>query len=202
MKCIVPGCNNKLEDVVHCKTHRNQLRMLGKTEPVIKFLPNKFEIIDSIGHITLFNNGKISGVALIDAEDIERCSQHKWRFSDNYVVSIIGRLQNFILGVSTNYQSIVDHINRNTLDNRKSNLRLCNKSENGANSKHRINNTSGYKGVFLIKRINKWMAQIMFNKTSIYIGTYKSKKEAALAYNRKAKELFGEYAFQNIIQED
>ena len=66
----------------------------------------------------------------------------------------------------------------------------------------RKNFSSRYMGVLRDKRLNKWMARIQYNKKQIRVGTFESEKEAALAYNRKAKELFGDKAYQNIIEED
>ena len=97
----------------------------------------------------------------------------------------------------------VDHINGDTLDNRKKNLRLCTKAENGFNRGANKNNKSGYKGVSWVNKDKRWTAHI--NKTingeykQYHIGYFLTKEEAAEAYNEKAKELFGVYAnFNNI----
>ena len=91
----------------------------------------------------------------------------------------------------------VDHINGNPLDNRKSNLRICTIAENLRNKGAGKNNTSGYKGVSWVKRNKRWLAQIKHNGKQVYIGHYKNKEEAARAYDKKAKELHGEYAYLN-----
>ncbi len=102
--------------------------------------------------------------------------------------------------------TLVDHKNRDTLDNRKCNLRLCTKSENMRNRAMSKNNQSGYKGVryfpFGRRKTKFWKAQIVFNHKYIHIGYYHTKEEAALAYNTKAKELFGEFACLNTINSD
>jgi len=95
----------------------------------------------------------------------------------------------------------VDHINGNPLDNRKSNLRICTHAENSNNTGPRKNNTSGYKGVYWAKRNKRWLAQITHNGKQVYIGHYKDKEEAARAYDAKAKELHGEYAYLNFPDE-
>jgi len=94
----------------------------------------------------------------------------------------------------------LDHINRIRDDNRWNNLRECNQSENSANGSSRKNNTSGFKGVCWNNRDKKWQAGIGFEGKMIAIGLYKQKEQAALAYNEKALELFGEFAYLNEVR--
>lgn len=89
----------------------------------------------------------------------------------------------------------VDHINGNGLDNRKSNLRLCDKSQNGIN--RGPNKNGKLKGITKIN--NRWMARVNYYNKNIYIGLFKTPIDAAKAYNKKAKELFGEFAYMNNI---
>lgn len=91
----------------------------------------------------------------------------------------------------------VDHRDGDKTNNRIENLRPATKSQNEANTARRSTNTSGYKGVYWLKNAGKWRAKIDFNKKQIHIGLFDSKHEAAIAYNRKAIELFGEYASLN-----
>lgn len=94
----------------------------------------------------------------------------------------------------------LDHINGDILDNRVENLRRCDQTQNTANSKIREDNKSGYRGVVWHKATNKWQAQTMLKGKRIHIGLFTSKDEAALAYNYKAKELFGQFArFNNVF---
>lgn len=93
----------------------------------------------------------------------------------------------------------IDHINQIKDDNRWENLRDCTCSQNLANVGPQINNTSGYKGVCWHKARNKWQAQIRFKGKQIYLGVYYDIKNAAIAYNIKAKELLGDFAHQNKI---
>jgi hypothetical protein len=92
----------------------------------------------------------------------------------------------------------VDHINRDPMDNRKKNLRICTPSQNQGNRKPTGDNRK-YKGIFWYK--NRWVASIYKNNKSNYIGRYKTPEEAALAYNKAAIEHFGEFALLNIIGE-
>lgn len=93
----------------------------------------------------------------------------------------------------------VDHINGNGLDNRRSNLRICTHAQNIHNSDN-SSNTSGYKGVG--KHLGRWAAYICFQGRQTTIGRFGTPEQAALAYNNKAKELFGEFAKLNKIPSD
>jgi hypothetical protein len=90
---------------------------------------------------------------------------------------------------------IVDHINGNTLDNRKINLRVCSHRQNIINSKPRSDNTSGYKGVFRNRATNLWEARV----GNVFAGSYTYKTEAAVAYNKAAIKLHGEYNRLNYL---
>lgn len=88
----------------------------------------------------------------------------------------------------------IDHRDLDKGNNRISNLRRSNKSNNGANRPMQKNNTSGYKGVYWSAAARKWMVQIKARNTFHYVGLFVDKKEAAQAYYAKAVELFGEHA--------
>lgn len=89
----------------------------------------------------------------------------------------------------------VDHINGNTLDNRKCNLRICNNAENSRNSKINYNNKYGYKGVSKRKGLKKcWLAQIMVNRKVIFLGYFKTAKKAHEEYCKAAKKYHGKFA--------
>lgn len=88
----------------------------------------------------------------------------------------------------------VDHINGNTLDNRKCNLRLANNSQNQANRQMHSTNTTGYRGVCWAKDTQKWQASIKVNRKSIYLGQYTNIEDAANAYKKAAEEYFGDFA--------
>jgi len=91
----------------------------------------------------------------------------------------------------------IDHINRDALDNRKSNLRFCTLSQNQHNRGMSCNNKSGFKGVSWDKTKKKWRAQIEVNSKVLYLGLFNFKEEAALAYNEAAKKHFGKFALLN-----
>jgi len=100
------------------------------------------------------------------------------------------------------YYSHVDHIDRDTFNNSKENLRLCCQGLNVANASMRSDNTTGYIGVIWHKASNKWQAQTMLKGKRVHIGLFSDIKEAALAYNHKLTELFGHQCTFNKVFED
>jgi len=95
---------------------------------------------------------------------------------------------------------VVDHKNGNTLDNRKSNLRICTIAENSKNQKKTYNGkTSVYKGVYLKNKRNKYVAEICANRVKHHLGYFETEIEAAEAYNTAAIQYHGEFANLNIL---
>lgn len=95
---------------------------------------------------------------------------------------------------------VVDHINRDPSDDRIENLRASNRVLNRANASFSKRNKNKYKGVVYQHR--GYVAQLRSNNTCFYLGRYKTAEEAALAYNKKALELFGTHAYLNTIQSE
>ena len=94
---------------------------------------------------------------------------------------------------------LVDHINMDRVDNRQKNLRLCTKSQNGANRRRNSNKNTKYKGVYKQANCVTYKSVIRVNGKNIHLGGYKTQEEAAKAYNKAAKELFGDFALLNVI---
>jgi hypothetical protein len=89
----------------------------------------------------------------------------------------------------------VDHVNHDGLDNRRDNLRLCTVSQNQGNSrKQNRETTSRYKGVSWHSRDRRWRAQIRYGKEKVHLGQFLSEEEAAYAYDRAARNRWGEFA--------
>lgn len=88
----------------------------------------------------------------------------------------------------------IDHENRDTLDNRRSNLRACSRSLNNANSRRRKDNTSGFKGVSYDAARNRWWASLCCDGKDVLRKRFRTREEAYEAYCRAAREYFGEYA--------
>lgn len=140
---------------------------------------------------------------LVDKEEYEFLSRFTWfNNGKGYALASINgevvRMHRLITNCGTNFE--VDHINGNTLDNRKSNLRVCSHKENSRNVKIPSHNTTGYKGVSFNKKRNKYRAYIKYEQKQIHLGYFLDKKEAALAYNKKAVELFGDFFKLNEVE--
>jgi len=146
--------------------------------------------------------------ALVDDEDYDWLMQWKWNYhSDGYATRMSGGRLNrqkilmhrVIMNAPDNTE--VDHINdegqTDGLDNRRRNLRICLHSENQRNRGKQQNNTSGFKGVSYHVRGKRWYAQIQVNSKKIHVGYYDTPEEAARAYDKAAKQYFGEFTWLN-----
>lgn len=103
-------------------------------------------------------------------------------------------MHRLILGLSDDDKRQGDHENRNTLDNRRTNLRPGTVIQNQQNSKKPITNTSGYKGVSWHKASRSWIAQICVNGKKVYLGRFPNPEVAHNAYCEAAKRYHGEFA--------
>lgn len=138
--------------------------------------------------------------AVVDAEDLPRLLQHRWSPHRGkytmYASSSRGVLMHrFILDARKG--ELIDHADRNGLNNCKANLRSCGHSENQQNRRMDRRNTSGYKGVSWRKDHNIWVAYISQNGRRFSLGEFADPLKAARAYDRAALKMFGKYALTN-----
>lgn len=148
--------------------------------------------------------------ALVDDEDYEFLNQRKWQAvvkphtvyaRRHFVVDGKERtewMHRVILGI-TDPDIHADHRDLDGLNNQRENLRACTKADNNRNQGPRKGCTSEYKGVGWLKRDRKWWSKIRIGDNVINLGKYTNEIDAAMAYNEKAKELFGEFAWLNKI---
>jgi len=122
--------------------------------------------------------------ALVDDEDFQWLNQYRWHISThNYAETKVEGKNIYMhrLVNKTPVGSLTDHINRDTLDNRRMNLRIADKRINSINRGLQSNNTSGYKGISWQKRTSKWEAYIWIRGVKIHLGRFNSVDEAAIA---------------------
>ena len=135
---------------------------------------------------------------IVDAIDYEKVKSYIWHCHDHrgYVRSSASQGSTYLHRLISNAPKgkDVDHINGNTLDNRRVNLRIVTRQQNLMNSRPRRN---GFKGVYWQSHRNKWRAQIVFNGEHVTIGSFDSERKAAVAYDEMAFNLYGDYAKLN-----
>jgi len=137
--------------------------------------------------------------ALVDDEDFDKVNKFRWSITNNgYALKKSGTRQMHRLILNTPKGKDTDHINGNKLDNRRENLRVVTRSENNANQKINKNNTSGYKGVSWNRNLQYWTANIKVNRKH-FVKYFKTKREAAIGYNKMMIKNFGEFALLNKI---
>lgn len=144
--------------------------------------------------------------AIVDDSDYEELMRWKWCYRSGYAL----RSEHVCMRDGKQIQKTIlmhrvinktpealetDHINGNTLDNRKSNLRNATHAQNLRNQRQRNRNKSGFKGVSFEKRRSLWRAVISFEGKYMHIGYYETARAASDAYKKAAAEYFGEFAY-------
>lgn len=148
--------------------------------------------------------------ATVDQADFEQLSAHKWyahwdKSSKSFYAQRKARdesgkqrtvlMHREITGAKPG--EVVDHISRDTLDNRRGNLRCCGATLNAWNRTHGKLSKTGYRGVY--PHGSKWQAKICVNGNRIHLGNFGTPEEAAEAYDKAAVEHFKEFAQPNLI---
>lgn len=142
-------------------------------------------------------------VAIVDDEDFSELAQYRWYFMTVgyaarclYPSKKVVYMHRQITGAQKGEQ--VDHINENKLDNRRANLRIATKAENMRNRGAPTNSTTGLKGVSVQANTKRFRCGIKLKDgTKLYLGYFKSAKDAAHAYDEAAKLHHGEFARLN-----
>jgi len=148
--------------------------------------------------------------AIVDDADYKELSKYKWfvhNQNGNFYAMrnssiIAGRLISMarqILGLEYGDPRQADHIQHNTLDNRRKKLRICTQRENLMNQKPQKGKSSSFKGVSWNRFAKKWSSYIQLNGIKIHLGYFKVEIEAAKSYNTAAKKYFGKFAFLNVL---
>lgn len=184
----------------HIVVSRKNLISGKKTSCGCQVIKNEYEFtVDTcIGH-TLDNH-----IFLVDIDKFDLIKNYLWSISlEGYVVNHANDIKLHRLVTNCSDSKEVDHIHGkdSRFDNRSCNLRLCSEAENARNRPPHKNNKLGVKGVSQISN-NNYHAEIQYNHERIDIGKFHTLKEAADAYDAKAKELFGEFAWLNNYKEN
>lgn len=142
---------------------------------------------------------------IFDLDDFEKVSKYHWYEESNGYIRSSGKtkedrfhLHRLIMGFPDGMN--IDHINHNTFDNKKSNLRVVTTSQNAMNHILSARNTSGTTGVVWMKNRNNWKAEIKINGETIYLGSFDEFDDAEKARNEAEEKYFGEYSYNNSMK--
>lgn len=145
---------------------------------------------------------------LVDDADYEWLSRWKWRAQFDkhtgtyYVHRNLARLDGkrpdvkmarLILELGFGDDRMGEHINQNTLDNQRSNLRIATVAQNNRNRRKPKNNTSGHKGIHKVGKTNRWQVSISRDKVRYFFGSYSTLEEAVAVRDERITELHGEF---------
>jgi hypothetical protein len=145
---------------------------------------------------------------IIDEQDFAMLEPYKWYcyksssgalYAMSTIKGKVQRMHRFLLGMATNNHLQVDHLNHNTLDNRRCNLRVVSRAQNLQHRRGPQNFSSAYKGVGWHPCRRLWRVRIYDKGKRVEVGHFRDEVEAALAYDRKALEVYGEFAHLNFL---
>jgi hypothetical protein len=147
---------------------------------------------------------------VVDEADLPLLTAHKWwatyvrkpnsktyTYAAGSVNGKVIRMHRYIMGLEPSNSLVVDHIDGNTLNNTRANLRVCSLRENGLNSAKKFESASRYKGVQKWRK--SWAAAIKLDGKKVHLGCFDNEVMAAVAYNKAAAEHYGEFARLNPI---
>lgn len=184
--CIVDRCDRTRYQQGYCKEHYKQIRRYGK---IIKEKLGYSEFVypTTIDNDTVYINVN-NHIVIINISDID-IIKHKHIYIDKngYAIININNKHKRLHRVIMNYNGYddIDHINRNKLDNRKINLRICSRSENMHNSTNQLNTSTGCRGIYKVtdKRYvrDRYTARIQINKVIMNLGYFDTLEEAIAA---------------------
>lgn len=177
-----------------CAKHNTQYRKYGKTldtNPRTIWDPNEIRVMGDYAEIDTYSStGEVLNTFKLDIEDIPLLQGYKWRTilkgKKNSPYLVTGHAGSQGIGmiyfhrlVLGNPSEEVDHINRDSTDNRKNNLRLSYRQQQVVNTSLRVDNTQGVKGIYFIQRDQGYRAEIQKGKIHVFSPMYKTKEEAA-----------------------
>ena len=178
---------------VYCTKHYNQMKKYGHVlddNPRTIFDKNDIYVQGDIAYVELYDiKSNYVATAKIDKEDIIKILPYKWRFTHGYAHVANRKTKSLMMHkIIMNTDEFVDHINHDTLDNRKCNLRIVTKSQNAIN----MRTAKGY----YLSISGSWSARIKLNQKIICLGNYEHEEEAMYARWYAEQLLFKEYAYK------
>jgi hypothetical protein len=194
--------NSKKFNKILCNKHYAQYYRNGFILNKTKYDKNDIRIDGDLAYVSLRDkNVNTIAEAIIDKFFIDVVSEYIWVLSsEGYVFSRdkLGKtviMHRLISGIEES-DILIDHKNRNRLDNRMENLRIADSTSNSMNRGKRNDNSSGITGVSFRKQNNKWIAYISVDKKRLGLGTFKTFEEAVVTRLQAEKEHFKEFAPQ------
>lgn len=183
-----------------CKDCRSRLRGCKRMRRSNEYIDRG----DGTSYVVFYNKdgSKKTKMGLVDNEDIPVVSENVWACANTgYAVSSKKGNKNCKLLMHRVIMAVedgmlVDHINHDTLDNRKCNLRICTYSQNYMNEGLRPDNTSGVRGVSYDSKRNKWIAQIQAKGKGHLQKKFDRFDEAVAERKRMEEEIFGEFSYR------
>ncbi len=150
--------------------------------------------------------------AIVDDKDYDRLNRHRWyarkaSYGGFFAVTTITLnkiavkmyMHREIMGLAKGDRRVIDHLDHNTLDNRRANLRICTQAQNLCNRGPDAHTSSQYKGVSWNKECKKWDVRISVQGKQICFGLFEDETYAARVYNTAAQKYHGKYARLNEI---
>lgn len=216
LRCKVCGCLSTKTSRFYkkhmlCNKHYQKLLKYGETTNIRTiYTPNEIIKYDNHAEIILYDKyGKEINRALIDLEDIDKVKNFKWCINpQGYAICSKGidnkkyiRLHHYIFTNPNEDNLFIDHINRNRLDNRKSNLRIVSKADNNKNLSLRTDNNTNIIGVCYDNERNKWISQLKLDGKRILFKRYNNIDDAIIARLKAELKYLGEFAPQKHLFE-
>lgn len=198
-KCCVDGCENEVRARGYCAKHYSRAKYYGKIKTEeIKHNNNIFINVLENYAVMLVKNKNV----IIDIEDVEKVRNNRWWLSGKKHIYVRCKkdgksvlLHRLIMDVvdKDTKKIHIDHINGNTLDNRKCNLRIVTPQQNAMNKNKTEYGKNSHNGVHYLKRNKKWRAYITFSGEWIHLGLFETEEEAIKVRIEAEKKYFKEY---------